>query len=282
MAGIGFNDSQILAVVNGDQTRLVRHYSIAELRQELSTVGREYFATPPSVSQQDWDTISRERDRLYQQFRASMGTSDDILSDVSGIGYDMGEYLAGTPECWYDLQYSDQPVYHVAVNPSSNYNRDVRTLVMRGAALCAIIDLLESRGARMSIEYCYGASMKRTDPGSRWHYRLVLKHPDQPLDLRRIADWIAGTVPASDWPRAYQHETDPTSHGIHVTDTVAAIHGHPYITNGYQFWASPELAGEFDIALDRVDNRWTEEFTRTWITEQIQALTAGTHAALAR
>jgi hypothetical protein len=283
MSGIASQDNQILAALNGNTKRLVRHYSISELEQELGP-HRLHLATPPSVAPDDWDMIQRYRDSLYQQFHASMGSSEDVMADVCGIDYDMGEMLAGNPECWQSIQIADAPVYHIAVNPSSHFTSNLRTLVMRGAALCAIIDLLESRGSRMSIEYCYGESFagtpRKTD---RWHYRLVLKQPDQPLDMRRIADWIAGTIISPEHQEAFfgQTTTNPTTHGIHLT-TALALNRGIYIAPAYQFHNSPELNGEFDIAMDRIESYWTEEFAENWIRQQVEQLSNREHAALAR
>jgi hypothetical protein len=263
---------------NADK-RFFRYESVYALGQHIG----DGNCIPPSVAARTRQLMEDYRRTLVAKFRHSIGDALAMRPDVTGIMYDMGDAMAGNPDCWQHVTVSRSPIYRIGLNPSSAMGSHGNILAMRGAAVCAIIDLIELSGARMEIDWCYGESGAGTHGPNAFHARVTLKHADQPLDMLRIGEWIAGTEPT------VQHGSylnmgwgdNPTAFGVHITDKMAATRGL-LVSQCYRFWQSPCLQGEFDIVLDRIESEaWDEAYTESWVKDQIKALSAGTHAALA-
>lgn len=76
--------------------------------------------------------------------------------DVTGTFMDIGEFMAGTPECMATLGHTEQPgegkVISIGVNIFASCYVTGAQLAMRGAAHLALITALESAGYRISLD----------------------------------------------------------------------------------------------------------------------------------
>ena len=103
--------------------------------------------------------------------------------DTTGQDFDMGMAINGEPECWYDFAPKDETKFcHIGVNLfySCGVGHDV--INMRGGAICAIVDALESIGYRCEITCVVAA----TDY-DQYAMSTVVKNFGDALDLDRLA-----------------------------------------------------------------------------------------------
>jgi hypothetical protein len=115
--------------------------------------------------------------------------------DVTGdFGFDMGLVMAGEPECVLmerdsqDFQSKlNGPVFRMLVNTAISAGVEVDVIMRRGAAICALTDILENLNVRVEIDVICAAhfgSHVRT-------HRFPLKRADESLQIDQIAFCIA-------------------------------------------------------------------------------------------
>lgn len=132
---------------------------------------------------------------------------DEIVFDVAGeCGFDIGMVVSGEPECVMDWQQAEttQETFHgpiislvVDVAPSMGVNTEA--IKMRGAAVLALCDALESAGKRLEIDaiwYCQSRKHQLTIPLKRAESQA---QPDQiayalahPAFGRRFCHFVLG------------------------------------------------------------------------------------------
>lgn len=65
--------------------------------------------------------------------------------DVTGLSFDIGTVMTGEPECWLEQDMEPRKkMFRIHVNPSSNGDTTVEQLMNRGAAVVALVNLLQS------------------------------------------------------------------------------------------------------------------------------------------
>ncbi len=115
----------------------------------------------------------------------------EMVMDIEGDTIDIGTLLTGFPEPFLRWQDSQQLVErgnsnrHVRIgyNISASGGFSTEDLFTKGAYICALVDMLETHGRRVSLDLYDG-----TRSGERRLYvRIELKKADAPLNLRNIA-----------------------------------------------------------------------------------------------
>jgi len=103
--------------------------------------------------------------------------------DVTGADYDVGDYLAGTPECWLTPDATTQkPVITIAANIVSSAGIPASALELRGAAIVALTLALQTSGYVVRVYAVEGMSIGQ----DIWH-RVELTDPNGgPLDTDRL------------------------------------------------------------------------------------------------
>ena len=124
-----------------------------------------------------------------------------VVYDVTGMELDVATYLKGVPECWMDFETKIERgvgVRHVKItyNYCASWCVSSDVLVGRGAAVAALVELLELAGYRVELW-----AVEATDPswggrggaGSicRLRNQVLVKSSEQPLDLSRVAFALA-------------------------------------------------------------------------------------------
>jgi hypothetical protein len=106
--------------------------------------------------------------------------------DVTGSYVDIGEYVQGTPECMVAFQEDKRAVrfLHIVVSGYYAAIQDSEEVMRRGVAIVAVIDALESRGIRCSVEL-----LTRFHP--TFEVSVRLKETTDPLNLDVLAFAVA-------------------------------------------------------------------------------------------
>lgn len=120
---------------------------------------------------------------------------EDVNYDVEGMTFDVARYLNGEPEHWVCMEESTMQLHGqrhvkimVCVSVSCGVDREV--IIARGAALTALIELLEYAGQRVEL---WIADAQSNDVGRHPFYQRYtkVKAYDQPLDVARTAFALA-------------------------------------------------------------------------------------------
>lgn len=111
--------------------------------------------------------------------------------DVAGQFIDIGRYLTGEPECFgtivEDAEAIKKPVVKLVVNLSASACVSADTLVARGVAVVAAVDILEAAGRRVEVV----AATAHHSYSTQLEIRIPVKSAGQPLDIDRLAFCLA-------------------------------------------------------------------------------------------
>jgi hypothetical protein len=113
--------------------------------------------------------------------------------DVSGEYCDVGLFLSGEPECFgVEIEQGpiERPFVKIVANLGASGSVSGTSLIARGVAIVAAVDILESLGRRVEL---WAAKATEPHSGRLSEYELYvpLKSADQPLDIDRVSFAIA-------------------------------------------------------------------------------------------
>lgn len=136
---------------------------------------------------------------IIERFIAPRQPVKDLSHDVRGPGMmDFDRYTQGRPDPWVVVKERDaQEGTSVAVVPiifniSASSGVDIETMYRRGAAVCALIDILEHSKIRCEVKLVArinnGHWRQRGQEGSgHYTFIVVLKNAEDALDMDRMA-----------------------------------------------------------------------------------------------
>jgi hypothetical protein len=115
----------------------------------------------------------------------------EVVMDIEGGSIDVGTFMTGDPECfvaWHDssqLTKTPNGTNHVriAYNISASGGYGAEDMITKGAHICALVDMLESHGRRVTLDLYDGTDSYR----GKLFVKIELKAADAPLDLEKIA-----------------------------------------------------------------------------------------------
>lgn len=111
--------------------------------------------------------------------------------DVAGQFVDIGRYLTGEPECFgtivEDADSIKKPVVKLVVNLSASACVSADSLIARGVAVVAAVDILEAVGRRVEVV----AATAHHSYETHLEIRVPVKAAGQPLDIDRLAFCLA-------------------------------------------------------------------------------------------
>lgn len=171
----GFNDQSSYGNFSGTET----YREAYKLASEGWREGRDLLKL--QLDKLNIDTYVRKPEQYF-----------DVTGDY---GFDMGLVIAGEPECVLQERDSEDfqsklngPVFKMLVNTviSAGISQDV--IMRRGAAICALTDILENLNIRVEIEVVCSARMGYEKILT---HRFPLKHADESLQIDQIAFCIA-------------------------------------------------------------------------------------------
>lgn len=183
------------------------------------------------------------------------------MLDVQGMGFDVGTYLSGQPECWVRYDHvSVRKVIRILVPTSVSGAVDSDVIKARGATIASLIQLLEFSGYGVELisaprfNFC-GPSRKAIAYGT-----VLVKSALQKLDMGRVM--LACAHPAMNRRLGFnliEHSPEAFQD---------SGYGRPIDT------VTKELAEGADIVFSGMlrDVQWSNpDAARTWIMEQLRA-----------
>lgn len=140
------------------------------------------------------DAVNRISQRLEAKLIHKI-VREDVNYDVEGMGFDVSRYLSGEPEHWVqqvesDLAENSHRHVRVVCNVAVSCGISTQVIQARGAAMAALIEMLEYAGHRVELWVCASGSDKYS-PNSHADAVIVasvkVKAYDQPIDPARLA-----------------------------------------------------------------------------------------------
>jgi len=114
--------------------------------------------------------------------------------DLTGEYVDVGLHLCGDPECFgieTDTPQLGDPVVRITVNRSVSSAISAESLIARGTAIVAAIDVLESLGRRVELWIGDGSDFSDGRKKGRLEVYCKIKDASQPLDPDLVAFVLA-------------------------------------------------------------------------------------------
>jgi hypothetical protein len=128
------------------------------------------------------DRMKPMKERLQDLVRQRTNSRQNVLWDVAGAVVDVGRFCSGEPENM--MLFEPEPtdgkgkIVKISVNVAASSGVEAENIFWRGAAIIALVDLLESNGFSCEIEICDG----RRGDGMTLEYRVPVKVPGYALD----------------------------------------------------------------------------------------------------
>ena len=117
-----------------------------------------------------------------------------------GYSVDVGSYLSNDPECFFSQEYEQRnypgKIFKLVVSISFSAQITPKTIIQRGAMICALIDALEYAGHRVEVVCDWAANsdyLNRIYKENKWWLEVVvtIKKANQPLDMSDLAFCLA-------------------------------------------------------------------------------------------
>jgi hypothetical protein len=137
------------------------------------------------------DAVNATASRLEKEVGASV-MREVFNPAVSGQFFDVGLVLSGEPECWLESDQDEKgsKCITISINASVSLCISTQTIIDRGAALCALVKLLETNGKSVKVVYGIGMHVDPSYKGDVIRCEVVLKSEGQPLDIDSLAFWL--------------------------------------------------------------------------------------------
>jgi hypothetical protein len=152
----------------------------------------------------------RMRDKILNDLPELNDSTESILWDVApGMAFDMARVIDDTPEQWFCIV--DKPVDEITivVNGVYCYLVKAQRIERAGAAVCALVDILQTRGIGVRVVraevWSSGGSVSADHTKERldaefvrgsnllWLNTITVQQPDSPCDPDALAYWIGSS-----------------------------------------------------------------------------------------
>ncbi len=110
--------------------------------------GCDTFADAATLARKGWSVGRDESERIGETVRArvtdALPPANVAYHDVSGASVDIGEFLAGVPECMIDFRADEirSPVVTILINGTVSAAVAAERIVKRGIAITALVEAL--------------------------------------------------------------------------------------------------------------------------------------------
>lgn len=195
----------------------------------------------------------------------SLTFREEYINSTTGLFFDVGLVCQGKPECWFDLQETEERVkgtkiVKIGFNAAVSTGVSIGAITERGAAILVLINLLEQTGRKVELtQYCSLSKGEYTFNGT-----LVLKTAQQSLDANSLIFWL--TCPDSFrrcWFRVMENVPYARRFGCLENKTGIESYGTPVINYG---------KNESDIFISGIDCEytWTRGDSVAWTRNTLQ------------
>ena len=203
------------------------------------------------------DAVNAKTARLESVIGASV-LREAYNPAVTGAFFDVGLVCSGEPECW--LQPADEEggskVVTIAVNSCISGSQSKKTIIERGAAVCALVKLLETQGKSVRLVYGMGFNVNADLRGDACRMELTLKREGDPLDIDALAFWLV-------CPDAFRRLCFRYIEGHLLWPRVGTCYGYPD-----KNW-TPKADVQVPAILS--GEQWTDERVQEWIKGILKA-----------
>lgn len=195
-----------LAVVC-DESLAVR----SSLKQTSHDTGRKYFFWTETfdeaveLAKSGWAEgaakVEKHREQCEAFLRAAKAAkAREFAWDVEGHFVDIGRFLTGEPECCgNEIENGDtvsSRVVCIRLNQAVSGSVEADQICARGVTVLCAVDLLESCGIRCEVRLAAAGSSGDSRGGGSTkgltvESHILLKRPSDPVDIDRLAFWIA-------------------------------------------------------------------------------------------
>lgn len=160
------------------------------------------------------------------------------VNSIAGYCVDVGSFLASEPECFIAREYEERnypgQIYKIVCSVSFSFDIKPKTIIQRGAMICALIDAIEFAGHRAEVICNYAVSADSSEANLEGQFKsqgwlevsVAIKKSTQPLEmtdlafclahpamLRRIMFSIAELTGWSDFINNYGYPAEATDKG---------------------------------------------------------------------
>lgn len=237
-------------------------------RGSLAWYGSDSWTEAVTLARDGWPEGERQIKRL------SLDLFDRISSmierpvyryDVEGSDFDVARVVDGEPECWTreeTILTEGRRIVRIVCAGFVSAGVDPDVVNARGAAVCALAELLTYAGHGVQIDLCFAGSGHNGGHSEAW---VTLKAPEQPLDLPRLAFALAH-------PSSFRRIMFAIGEGW--PEWAREIFGIPAY---YWSTAEPDDKGDLFIAPADLFRRWVSDPTtaRAWVVSTLK--TQGVH-----
>ena len=158
--------------------------------------GTETWGEAVALARDGWPAGAALVDRyasVHADRLASLIEQPVWTMDREGDGFDVGTMLSGEPEHWYHretrhVESFSRSIYRIRMGVTTSSGVNVAAIIARGAAVLALVNLLELAGHGTDVAAIYsGASNEQ----GRRTVVIGLKHAEHPPDMARLAFALA-------------------------------------------------------------------------------------------
>lgn len=156
-----------------------------------SWAGGASLTEAKSLMAKGWKDLLPEVKRLTAEyehvFESALINTFDPIADVAGQVVDMGKYLTGEPECMIDFRPVTLTkvgrVVAIHVNNTASSSIDTKMITARGAAICALVDMIERTGNVVEV---IAETVITSYGNNNLSYAVTAKASSEALDMGRL------------------------------------------------------------------------------------------------
>lgn len=175
-----------------------------------------------------------------------------------GSGVNVGRYIAGVPDAMTTRKRVEMeaPVVDVLCNVSASGGISADPYTIRGAAVAALVDLLELSGRRVRVT----TVLHTTSDEGKYTCYVTVKHPGDPLQVDALAFALAHPAYMRRLGFSLMEQAPKkVRYAVHIGD------GGP----GYGIPADVESSADLYMPSLLYDAHWREEDATEWVEQQL-------------
>ncbi len=236
-------------------------------RYQLDWTGTANFAQALTLARDGWKDGEQHVNRMSMPLFDMVSTMIErpyIIMDTEGQDIDIAAYLDGEPECWQRTETrvsegSGRRIFQLVYCGTVSAGIDTNVIIARGAALVALVQLLEYAGH--GVEAILAFSVSNSNAKSEQY--VTIKSADQPVDTARLAF-------------AFAHPSSFRRIAFSVQETLDETQRRMFGFGNYGMYGFPpfEALSQGDIYIGGAslyDAQWqTPESAQAWIIGQLQ------------
>lgn len=169
-------------------------YDRASRERGSSFSGTKDFAEAVHQARYGWAEGLKKITEMSEQIKNTVAQKANLKNDTfyapSGAMVDVGRYLSGDPDCMMEYEQHEQSgrkIFSITLNVAASARVEAETLYNRGAAVIALVDLLEKGGFSCEINVVD----VRESNGKLLAVKAPVKTAGFALEMERLAFAVA-------------------------------------------------------------------------------------------